>query len=495
MQQKDTVAAMHPEYMDAYDNREIYLDVCEGTLRLREKRNRYLPQFPAETDADYEYRADTATCFNLTKKTRDVMTGMVFKDIVDLRDDVNDDIVDLWENIDNAGTHGDVFVRKAFEHAFEGYAVICVEAPKEKAESLEQQIRLGLRPYWVLYKAEDVWNWRYEINPVSKRKELSLIVFREIVQIPSGEFTTDEAIRFRVFRYINGMVSWQLYQQNLDKNNQLSFDLMDEGDLPELSQIPVAIINELGNDPFLIDIALKNIEHFQTYSDYKSLIHKTCVPIPVGKGMEIADSKEVFVGGSTMVQTSAQGDFGFAEVTGSSLNIVRQTLQDNREEAALMGLSLLTGQPQVMMTATEILMNTISETAELRVFARSLQDAVELALGHTAEYLSLDRDEGGSIELRTAWSQADSAFKVSLDELNLRAEIANKLEGVMSQQWLIKFLGVESEDEMNEIMEQLRSEDVVILDDRSALTTQIPPMEEEVYAEEEEAQNQEEEVR
>jgi hypothetical protein len=215
-----------------------------------------------------------------------------------------------------------------------------------------------------------------------------------------------------------------------------------------------------------LDIALKNIEHFQTYSDYKSLIHKTCVPIPVGKGLETAGDERIVVGGSTMVQTSATGGFGFAEVSGSSLNVVRQTLQDNREEAALMGLSILTGQPQVMMTATEILLNSISETAELRVFARSLQDAIELCLGHTAEYLMLPRDAGGSINLRTAWSNTDSKFKISLDELNLRAEIANKLDGIMSKQWLMAFLGVDSEDEMEQILEQLRSQDVVILNDR-----------------------------
>lgn len=473
-EQKDTVAAQHPDYWDIHEKREIYLDVCEGTLKLRQKRHRYLPQFPAETDADYTYRADTATCFNLTKKTRDVMTGLVFRDIVELEDDVNAEIVNLWENIDNAGTHGDVFVRKAFESAFEGYSVILVDAPKATVGSREDQMRLGLRPYWTLYTADDVWNWRFEVNPVSKRKELRLIVFRELVSIPTGEFVSDEVVKFRVFRFDGVLVSWELYRETTnEKTRKPEFVLEDAGVIPQLTQIPVAIVGDLGNDPFLLDIALKNIEHFQTYSDYKSLIHKTCVPIPVGKGLETAGDDRVVVGGSTMVLTSDKGGFGFAEVSGASLNIVRQTLQDNREEAALMGLSILTGQPSVMMTATEILMNSISETAELRVFARSLQDAIELALGHTAEYLSLDRSEGGSASLRTAWSNTDTQFKVSLDELNLRADIANKITEIMPRQWIIKFLGVDSEDEMKTILDQLEQQDVVILEDRSPLTNQI----------------------
>ena len=149
--QRDNVSAQHEDYYEIYEKREIYLDVCEGTLELREKRHKYLPQFPAETDADYDYRCETATCFNLTKKTRDVMAGLVFKDVVDLEGDVDPEIKMLWENIDNAGTHGDVFARKAFEHGFEGYSVILVDAPMATPVSREEQIRLGLRPYWILY--------------------------------------------------------------------------------------------------------------------------------------------------------------------------------------------------------------------------------------------------------------------------------------------------------------------------------------------------------
>lgn len=471
--QKDIVSTTHPEYWEAKEEREVYQDVIEGTLELREKARKYLPQFPAETDADYAYRVQTATCFNLTKKTRDVMTGLVFKDSVDLQSDVDSEIVDLWENIDNAGTHGDVFCRKAFELGFEGYSVILVDAPMVTPTSREDQLNLGIRPYWILYEADDVWNWRYRINPISKSTELSLIVFREKSEEATGSFTSEEVTRFRVFRFDGNLVTWELYREMYsEKEKRTEYVLEASGSLPQLSQIPVAVIGELAGDPFLLDIALKNIEHFQTYSDYKSLIHKTCVPIPVGKGVELGNADKIVVGGSTMVQTSAQGGFGFAEVAGSSLNVVRQTLQDNREEAALMGLSILTGQPQVVMTATEILMNSISETAELRIFARSLQDAIELALGHTAEYLMLPRDAGGSVMLRTAWLSTDSEFKLSMDELNLRAEIANKLQGIMSQRWLMQFLGVVNEEEMDRIFEQLRSEDVVLLDDQPP--TDIP---------------------
>lgn len=473
MAEKDLVSARHEDYWEAAGQREIYEDVVEGTLTLRAKRKRYLPQFPAETDADYLYRCETATCFNLTKKTRDVMTGLVFKDSIRLQPDVAPEIAAMWENIDNAGTHGDVFCRKAFEKAFEGYGVILVDAPSNTATNAEEQARLGLRPYWIYYDADSVINWAYRINPLTKSKELSLIVLHEEDYEQNGQFTFEEVERYRVFRLVDGQVTYQVWREyETNGNGGEEYVLEQEGVLPELSAIPVAIVHDLGDDPKLLDIALKNLEHFQTYSDYKSLIHKTCVPLPVGKGVELTGDGQIVVGGSTMIQTSAQGGFGFAEVSGSSLGVVRQSLADNREEIALMGLSLLSDDTAKTnpMTATEALLNNISETAELRVMARSLQDAIELALGFTAEYMLMPKEMGGSVELGTAWIGEKDEYSMQLEELNLRADIANKLTGIMSQQWILSFLGVTNEDEVKMILEQIASADAVIIEPTNQLT-------------------------
>ena len=478
MNQLDTVSARHYDWLKTYDDREIYRDVIEGTLRLRSKRKQYLPQFPAESDDDYKFRCDTATCFNLTKKTRDVMSGLVFREPIKLQDDVDPEIVALWENIDNAGTHGDVFCRKAFDASFEGFGVILVDAPEMQVRTAEEQMRLGMRPYWVFYDADHVINWQYRVNPMSKSKELAMIVLQEETFEPTGQFTFEEVERYRVFRIIEDSVTFQVYRE-VEINGRDEYILESEGVLPELTQIPVAVVGGLGDSPKLLDIALKNLEHFQTYSDYKSLIHKTCVPLPVGKGVELGGGDStIVVGGSTMIQTSAQGDFRFAEVSGSSLDVVRTSLNDNREEISLMGLSLLADKTaKVNVTATEALLNNIGETAELRVMARSMQDAIELALGHTAEYLMLPREAGGSVEMGTAWSGERDEYAVQLEDLNLRADIANKLTGIMSQEWIIKFLGVKNEDEVREILAQIAEMDALIVE-KSPNAAEGRPLEE-----------------
>ncbi len=471
--EKDEVGAVHPEYWHIAKKREVYQDVVEGTLKLREKRKKYLPPFPAETNEDYNFRANTATLFNLTAKTRNMMTGLVFKDPITLSADVSEEIVPLWENIDNAGTHGDVFSQHLFMSSFEGYSAILVDAPAVIANSREEQLALGLRPYWVQYKADDIWNWQYEINPVSKSKELTMIVLREVTNESTGEFTSGQVVRFRVFRLDNGLVTWALFREERKSKDKIEYILEGEGSMPQLTMIPVAIVGQLGADPFLLDVSLKNLEHFQTYSDYKSLIHKTCVPIPVGKGMQF-EEQNVVIGGSTLIQTSADGGFGFSEVEGTSLNVTRQSLQDNRDDIAMMGLSLLADKTaRVDITATEALLNNVAETSELRMFARQLQDAIELALGHTAEYLGLPRDAGGSVVLGTTWNASDDNVGVDLDLLNKKADIALKLQGILPLRAILDLLAISNKDETDALLDELRSQDAIILQEET-----LPPIDE-----------------
>ena len=349
--QKDIISAKHPEYEEARCQREIFSDVCEGTAKMREKGKKYLEPFPAENDSDYEYRRKVATLFNFTKKTVDVMTGLVFKSEIELQSDVNSQIKTLWENIDNKGTHGDVFCRELFEDSFEGFAVILVDAPNMQVADLESEINLGLRPYWISYDADCVINGDYRINPISKKKELQFIVFREETRERiNSRFVFEEVIRYRHFfladsfdqltNSLQTTVNWELWREVKNDKGEIEYVLEQSGILPRLSQIPVAIVGELYEEPLLMDIAYKNIEHYQTYSDYKNTIHKTCVPMLTIAG-EDAKTASTKVVGASVALASENTDFkvGFAEVKGEGIPNTRQSLIDNREEMALIEIA------------------------------------------------------------------------------------------------------------------------------------------------------------
>lgn len=406
------VDTTHPKYDELQPLRDIFSDVCDGTAALRKGTTKYLPQFPKETDDSYKFRNTTATLLNVTVKTRETLCGLVFQNDITLGEDVPPAIVKLWENIDNCGNHGTVFCRDLFEDSFDGHAVILVDAPTATASDKGEQNALGLRPYWAAYDACDVINWDYRINPVSRKKELSLIVLRESHTVAVDMFTRKVETQYLVC-YLNGNVpSWQRYVEIENDRKQKEYAIDSEGTFSKQTALPVAIVGELDDAPPLMDLAYKNIEHYQTYSDYKSAIHKTNRPLFYSVNL---DGDPVALGSDVWFKCNEGGSIGFVEPAGSSFDSTEQCLENIKHEMGTLGLAMLAAKPvKGDTTATETMLDSIQETSSLQVRATQLKDAIELALGFTAQYLNLGADKGGTITLGATWTQ----MIVTAEELN-----------------------------------------------------------------------------
>jgi len=424
MQEKDTVAARHPNYNLTAGVRAVFKDVCKGTLALRAGGATYLRQFPAELADSYNDRLRSSTLFNITEKTVNIMTGLVFQSEIKTGADVPAAIVPLIENIDNKGNHLNVFAREAFLKSFEGLSLILVDAPDgSSVVSLEDERRLALRPYWVRYEADDIINWQTRINAVSKSTELSLLILREITREQTGRFLVKSVTRYRVlFLNEQNQVAWELWRETKanEHSSEVDFNLEASGVIEKVSQIPAAIIygkkqGELEGVPPLLDLALANLRHYNKQSNYDNLLALACIPVPFTKGMEQADkSQKLAFGADILMKLSENGEFGWATVDAGAFDALQKDLKDLENQMAMLGLSMLADKTaSVDITATEALLNSISETAELRVMATSLKDAIELCLGYTAEYLGLGKDAGGQIELGTAWTQIQVTADVS----------------------------------------------------------------------------------
>lgn len=405
--QKDIVTIEHAAYQATADLRTTFSDVIGGTAALRAKYKKYLPQFPLEHDDDYKARWGAATMLNVTRKTRETLCGLVFQKPLTLSEDVPKEIVDLCENIDNQGNNLDTFARRVFEDSFDGWAVIVTDTPKTKASDLAEEKRLGLRPYCRSYRAADVINWDYSVDPISQKQVLTLIVFREVVSKANGAmFKREYVSQYRVYHIKDNKVFWQLWEEQKNSKGETEIvQVTKDTAIEKLDVIPVAVIGELGDPPPLMDLAYKNLEHAQTYSDYKAIIHKTCVPIPYTTGLDKADAGEA-ISGAMMWHLPESGSMGFAEVTGGSIEATRTSLEDNKVDMSWLGLQMLMPKPQGgNATATEVVSDTIQDTSELQTRANQLKDALELTFGFIAQYMGKGKDMGGSIELGCSWQQ------------------------------------------------------------------------------------------
>lgn len=416
--QKDTPNIEHADYMKNTSARKRIADLLSGTDALRKGGEMYLPMFPEELDTDYKARKKLATLLNLYKKNENLMCGLVFKNEIELGSDVDAQIVKLAENIDKKGNHLNVFAETAFKESFFGCSVIQIDAPVWSADiqSLEDVRMLDLSPYWILWKAENVINWNERINPVSKRTELDLIVFKETKAERSGMFLRELMTFYRVL-YLDEMnrAAWQLWKEVKNDKGEIECVPIDGGLITvrngntekTLSKLPVSVVGELGAPPPMLDLADINIKHYQKEAGFDNLEFQAAVPLFYTKGYKRKTPEEYLpVGANIHYELPENGDIGWAQLDASGFESLRTTLHDLTDQMSQIGLSMLVDKTtRADITATQAIIDNVAETSELRTKATQLKDALELALGITAIYLGLEETRGGSIELGAAWNQ------------------------------------------------------------------------------------------
>lgn len=390
-------------------------DVSQGTLHLRDSRTTYLPREPQEQPDAYGIRIQRAIFFNAFERTLHGLVGMVFRKDPQLSADVPELIrgregaegraenEGYWENIDNAGTHGVVFAKEVFTDAMrDGHAAILVDMPLPLSPeaTLADERASGRRPYWVSYRADQIINWRTTV--VHGQTKLDLLVLREQSCEPDGEYGEVNVTRYRVLR----PGSWELYKEIKDSKTGLMTIAPDPetpGGPTSLTEIPVAILYSrktgiLRSRPPLLDLALINIAHFQKYSDLSIYLH-LCKPILWFRGRDLSKQIEP-IGPYTFFDVDSQnGNVAFAEPTGAALGASREDLIDLEQRMSVLGLSLLSRKTPTPTTATEEILSSVKEASDLATAARSLHDALELALTFTARYLDPAATSGGSVEL------------------------------------------------------------------------------------------------
>jgi hypothetical protein len=373
------------------------IKVCRDVAAGFEKVQGYLPQHPEEEAQNYLIRRRRRTFFNAFGRTVEGLTGMIFRRDPRLGDDVPEPIQEHWENVDNKGTHGDVFAADLTHDAIEaGHSVILVDMPKvpEGANAAEEKA-LGARPYWVRYNAEDVYG-AYSTQ-IAGRTVLTQITFHEETVERDGKFGDKKVDRYRVFRRTDKGVEWELWVKRDGDNKDAAMD--DSGLLGNQTEIPCSACygKRTGfytSKPPLKDLADLNILHYETMSDYFHAAHIANVPIPVTIG---ADAEKLVFSPNASLNLPEGADAKYLETEGKALGHTRQMLQDLEQNMATLGLNFLSRDKRAAETAEAKRIGKSEGDSALAKIARSCEDAVEQALGFHAKYMGLNT--GGSVEV------------------------------------------------------------------------------------------------
>jgi hypothetical protein len=403
-------------YQEQMKDWEIVDDCFNGERDVKDKNEEYLPQHEKETNKAYSIRLNRSSFWNAYKRTVQGLVGMVFRKNPQLGDDVPARIKVQAEDIDLAGTHIDVFSKEAFKWAVnDGHSFILVDMPpavtaENPDATLADEQQAGLRPYWILYRKNQVINWR-QAPAVGGFKLIQVTICEKVVE-PDGEYGEEEFEQYRVLR----PGSWQLYRKTKYEAGT-AYTLMAEGstslDEIPLVQVPTDRDKPMMSAPPLIDLAHENLRHYRLQSDLDNILHYACVPLLVedlGEATGAVDSvnpegvnADREISPNTIYTVGKGGSLKYVEPTCTGVDKAQQEIATTKKNMATLGLLLLEGRPSVQQTATESSLDYEAETSELSGMARNLEDALEEALRFHAMYLG--EADGGSVKVNRDFSR------------------------------------------------------------------------------------------
>lgn len=408
------VSTTHPTYDSLLEQWERCRDCAAGEDAVKAKGVKYLPGLDShkakpEKYAEYQMRA---LFYNATGRTIDGLSGAIFQKAPSVEID-NEDLRKHIQDITLTDEPLQLFSLNATrEYLTTGRIGILVDMSTELATTP--------RPYWVLYCAENIVNWRFK--NLGGDKELSLVVLKEPTEEPDekDEFTVKPVIQYRVLRLTDQGYTQQIYIE-VDKNGEKEY-IPGEILIPTRRGVPLNFIPFslpwAINAPPLIDLVSVNLSHYRGVADLKHGLHFTALPTPWVSGQKGDSSAPLSIGSGTAWDLDVNGKAGMLEFTGAGLSSIRDDIQDMQKQMASLGARLLEEAPHYAETALSVSMRHSSDYATLRMIAQIVEQQISFALKTHSWWLSaqpLVVDMKANVELNKIF------FDASLTADELRA--------------------------------------------------------------------------
>lgn len=369
-----------------------------GTRAMREAGKDLLPKFEKESEEAYRARRDASWLFNGYRKTVNDMAGRVFDKPVML-DTTQADALTWAENIDMQGNDLSRFALEVFKDGLSGPGVsyIMVEAPQRpEGELTRGQVQaMGLRPYFVHLRVEDILGWR--TTTINNQVVLSQLRIIEKVEEPDAadEFKFKMVKQVRVMDRLDSGVQVRIYRQAEGVEGKwVEFDEPTLTGLDEITVVPF-YANRAGlfmGEPVLDDLADVNIAHWQSQSDQRNILHVARVPILHAAGRNEEDGAITIGANQAIASMDPNAKLEWVEHSGKAIGAGRQDLKDLEFQMETHGLQLLVAKSNAQSATGEAL-DAKKETSQLAMIADGLKDALENAFVYAFEYAGIDPGE------------------------------------------------------------------------------------------------------
>lgn len=396
-----------------------------GTDAMRAAREAFLPRFPGEHADTYDWRLKVAVLNNFFEAMAGQMVGMMFKKPVVFDKPSQIDKATL-ANIDKRGRDINAFAGELCKALLtKGRPHILVDHPKKPEGALTRadDLRLGLRPYWVMLEPECVVSAFADTDNGEER--LRQFRWRESGSSLDGyAITTVERIRV-MQRTETGAIEFEVWER---RGPGAEWALKDEGQIfaaagKDLGEVPVVTLYSdrqafMVAKPTLDDIAHKNIEHWQSSADQRHILTVSRFPILYQVGVK---EPAALVGPYSMFWTQTpktEAEIGYAEAQGSGIEQGWKDLDRIVAEAEAMGVRIITSDAAKTESGEQI--DYAKEGSPLQKLAVELERGLNQALALTARYQGLADEQAGHVKVHKDFGLSTDDVKAIEQLLKLR---------------------------------------------------------------------------
>jgi hypothetical protein len=398
---------LRPEVTDAAKDLTLIHDLLGGPQAMWDKSGTYIRKWSDEDGAVYDIRRLCEPCADLFGRTLSASVGKLFAKPPKLEYPTQAGTLSaLWDNIDAAGTKGDVAVKEFASDAIaDGFALILVDhttAPAGAVVTAANESALGLRPVWAFYERGAVHSWREAV--LNNVTVLTQVVLAESAEDEAGAFGVTTVHYFRELHVTDGVAGWRLWRAPKDENE--AWVIEREGTFKNRqgktrSTLPIAVAYAGRKEatfvaaPPLRSVAYANLAHWRMATELCFGSQVSAIESPLVKGAILkADGSP---GGALRIgwlagnQVEAEGDFSFVGPSGAGLDQLEKRVIAKEQEIGAMGLSFMSRDTRAAETAEAKRLDAAAEDSTLATVAQATEDAVNLAWEHTGWYVGLEK--------------------------------------------------------------------------------------------------------
>ena len=330
-------------------------DSNEGELAIKAGRDKYLPKLStAQTDESYNAYLNRAKYYNFVGRVCNIARGQIFRkepNVAGLSDE-------LYENFDLTGRSLSSFARSLFDEIF---------IVNRAGVLIDYSVESG-RPYAVLYKAENIVNWRTEV--INGELKLTLVVLEGLVNIYEG-FETKQKKVIRTLHLENNTYVVRDWEQN---EKEIDDYILVNEQIPIMNNVALDYIpfyfccntgiNPEVSKPQLYDFAEVNRGLYVNSADYENRLHMTGAVTLVTRGGD--ENKAIPIGASFNLPADGGADFLEASTDGGLENAMNKKI----EILASLQSAIISGQGRYVQSAQTAQITSEGETATLKDYSR-----------------------------------------------------------------------------------------------------------------------------